>query len=263
MKRRKDGFKKNRNWWFLLLSLLLWPAVTGTKNLRPEQVFDPFHWNWKNLLVNGGFEEAGPDLIPKGWHAGYQWDGSQITISSKTFCSGRYSLKISSSLENDVWLAQTVRVKPNTDYRFSGWVITKNVGPAGRIGANFSLIAPGFYHSPDITEDSIWLYTEINFRTHAWQNEVTVAVRLGRTDTPVAGTAYFDQVSLVELDGPPPPDYPHRYRMLSAADFPPVRKTSSLWRRLGPATVLVLSAAALLAYASARARISRRRSTRQ
>ena len=39
-------------------------------------------------------------------------------------------------------------VNPIPTYRFSGWILARNVGPEGRIGANFSLIAPGFYYSP-------------------------------------------------------------------------------------------------------------------
>lgn len=225
MKKRRDKAEKSRHWRVLLFALLLWAALPGPDGPpgypQHEEVLDPFHWNWKNLLVNGGFEEAGPDLIPTGWVAGYQKEGSRIAVSSEHPCSGRYALEITSPVPNDVWLAQRVRVKPNTNYRLSGWVLTRSVGPAGRIGANFSLIAPGFYHSPDITGNSIWLYTEINFRTHSRQKEVTVAVRLGRADAPVFGTAYFDQVSLVELDGPPPPDHPHRYVLLAPADFPP------------------------------------------
>jgi hypothetical protein len=224
MRKRRDQTEKSGYWWVLLFALLHWAALPGPDGPaypQPEKGLDPFHWNWKNLLVNGGFEEVGPDLIPKGWIAGYQQEGSRVAASSEEFCSGRYALKITSLAPNDAWLAQKVRVKPNTDYRLSGWLLTRSVGPAGRIGANFSLIAPGFYHSPDITGDSMWLYTELNFRTHSRQREVTVAVRLGRADSPVAGIAYFDQVSLVELDRPPSPDHPHRYVWLVPAHFPP------------------------------------------
>lgn len=235
---KKWGKKeKNRYWWVLIYILLLsaaLPSPDGPQAPLRNKFLDPYHWNWQNLLINGGFEEAGPDLIPKGWHTGYQREGSRIEVSSENPCSGRYSLKITSPVPNDVWLAQKVRVKPNTNYRFSGWILTQSVGPAGRIGANFSLIAPGFYHSPDITggstgDEPIWVYTEVNFRTHSRQREVTVAVRLGRADSPAAGIAYFDQVSLVELDGPPPPDHPHRYLRLSPDDFPPGRPPASLW----------------------------------
>jgi hypothetical protein len=246
MRKRWDEGGKNRYrrvllFAFLLSTVIPGPAVSGSP--RRDEAFDPFDWNRGNLLTNGGFEEAGPDLIPKGWVAGYQREGFRIAVSSEALCSGRYALKITSPEPNDVWLAQRVRVKPNTNYRFSGWILTRNVGPAGRIGANFSLIAPGFYHSPDITGNSIWLYTEINFRTHSRQKEVTVAVRLGRADTPAAGAAYFDQVSLVELDGPPPPDHPHRYLFLSPADFPQERSGPFFWVFLA---VFVAGAAVLL-----------------
>ena len=184
----------------------------------------------------------GPDLIPKGWIAGYQQEGSRVAASSEEFCSGRYALKITSLAPNDAWLAQKVRVKPNTDYRLSGWLLTRSVGPAGRIGANFSLIAPGFYHSPDITGDSMWLYTELNFRTHSRQREVTVAVRLGRADSPVAGIAYFDQVSLVELDRPPSPDHPHRYVWLVPAHF---RRQTRSCARIFPVLPVALGGALL------------------
>ena len=241
--------EKNGYWWVLLYALLVWAAIPGPgggpRYFHHEEGLDPYHWNWKNLLLNGGFEEARPDLVPWGWRAGFQRAGSRVAVSTENPCSGRYSLKITSPAPNDAWLAQKVRVKPNTNYRFSGWILTRNVGPEGRIGANFSLIAPGFYHSPDITGDSIWLYTEINFRTHSRQREVTVAVRLGRADAPVAGTAYFDQVSLVELDGPPPPDHPHRYVLLSPEDSPPGGPRFSFFVFLA---VAIGGAAALLAH---------------
>ena len=139
MKKRRDKAEKSRHWRVLLFALLLWAALPGPDGPpgypQHEEVLDPFHWNWKNLLVNGGFEEAGLDLIPTGWVAGYQKEDSRIRSLPNT-PAAPLRLEITSPCRT-MSGSPRGRVKPNTNYRLSGWVLTRSVGPAAD-GANFS-----------------------------------------------------------------------------------------------------------------------------
>ena len=163
--------------------LLLFTALPGTAA--------------ENLLKNSGFETVG-DNRPADWRMDYWQEGSLFTVTGEKTRSGRNAAYIYSPAPNDARFVQTVAVKPNTVYRFSGWVATEEV--AGPPGANLAVM--GGFVSSDGTEGTAgWRRQEVVFRTHSGQRRVDLAVRLGFYGGLAAGKAYFDDLFLEEVTG--------------------------------------------------------------
>jgi dolichyl-phosphate-mannose-protein mannosyltransferase len=155
----------------------------------------------QNLLTNGDFEKAGSGQVPVGWQADCWKPSSVLTVTDKKVHSGKYALQIKSGEENDARMIQVVKVKPNTYYRLSGWVAAENVS-LNKNGANIGVVLDFNFAKP-VSGTADWTPAEFNFQTDASQTEVTIAARLGMWGDTVTGTAYFDDLSLVELANAP------------------------------------------------------------
>lgn len=155
----------------------------------------------QNLLTNGDFEKVGPDQKPESWQEDC-WQGTSVlTATNKKAHGGKYALMIKSDQENDARMIQVVKVKPHTYYRLSGWVASENI-PADKTGASLGVVAD-FNFSRPVTGTTDWTNVEFNFCTDSSQTEVTVGPRLGMWGGTANGTAYYDDLSLVELANPP------------------------------------------------------------
>lgn len=195
----------------------------------------------ENLLKNSGFEAA-DDNRPADWRIDYWQEGSFFAVTGAPTRSGQRAAYIYSPVPNDARFVQTVSVKPNTVYRFSGWVATEGV--AGPPGANLAVMG-GFIHSGGAEGTAGWHRQEVVFRTHGGQRWVDLAVRLGFYGGLAAGKAYFDDLVLEEVteknvayqqitEPPPPPPQP------------PVEKTGGRGRPAG----LLFAGFTLLFYAA-------------
>jgi hypothetical protein len=94
--------------------------------------------NGENLIAGSGFETFGADGLPSGWQrrdTGTREGNKSATWTAATgekeFHGGRQSVRLTASADCDTTLNADVAVKPNTQYRLSGWVKTKNL--SGRI----------------------------------------------------------------------------------------------------------------------------------
>lgn len=168
----------------------------------------------ENLLVNGDFEQTAAGRLPPGWTVDYFREGTVFQVTGKKVYSGGQALQIRSETENDARLIQSVKVKPLTYYRLTGWIATEEV-TENKVGANLCVVDHGFHHSPSLTGTTGWTQVELNFRTYAGQNEVTIGARLGMWGNTVKGTAYFDDLRLVELE-----TVPSSYRQLEPESSP-------------------------------------------
>jgi len=95
---------------------------------------------------------------------------------------------------------QKVAVKPRTRYLLSGWIKTKDVvvvEKGGRTGANLS-IDGGYEASTSLVGTNDWTYVVLVFDS-ANRTDVTVCARLGFFYSTAKGTAWFDDLSLVEI----------------------------------------------------------------
>lgn len=157
-----------------------------------------------NLLKNPGFEEIGADGMPLGWHteayinqAGY----TTYAVSDDAY-DGEYSAVVNNIGMNDARFAQTVEVIPASLYCLSGWIKVDSMTDSGR-GANLSVEDLYVFSESVFDVDGEWHYVELYGETGEDQYEVTVFARVGGYSGESQGKAYFDQISLREVNEVP------------------------------------------------------------
>ncbi|MDB6175872.1 MAG: dolichyl-phosphate-mannose--protein O-mannosyl transferase [Chthoniobacteraceae bacterium] len=181
-----------------LLSHTLWPrflaaliglALTNHSVLAQESVKSD------NLLTNGSFEKG-----IEGWTLNAHEKIGQVAIDEKEKHGSKPSLRLENPSGDDTFLKQTVTVKPNTKYRLSGYIKTKDVQTVkreGKDGASLS-VGGGFVKTPPIVKSKSWTKVTHEFATGA-ETEIEVGPRLGFFSALTTGTAWFADLSLDEL----------------------------------------------------------------
>jgi dolichyl-phosphate-mannose-protein mannosyltransferase len=154
----------------------------------------------QNLLQNGDFESVAAGKWGAGWAVDFWKPGSKTGITDQKSHTGKYAAFVQAKEANDLRLVQKISVEPDTVYRFSGWVATRQVTPGGN-GANLCVMG-GFNHSNVLTGDNEWQQLEMVFRTRPNQHEVTLGVRLGFYGGLVSGLVYFDDLNLEKINNP-------------------------------------------------------------
>ena len=179
----------------LLVSMVIMLASVGLcQNAKTTKV---------NLLKNGGFEEINKNYQPIHWKFEYWEEGSFGAVTDKKVHGGKRSLLLQSDTGNDIRMVQTIKVKPNNIYRFSGWVATENVSEK-ITGVNLSIMQENCWiMSPSVNGTKKWQPVELIFRTHGNMHEVTLALRLGYYGSNATGKAYFDDFILVDANNDP------------------------------------------------------------
>lgn len=169
-------------------SLLAFAAVIGAPLFAMSQ--QPTGGR-PNLLVNPSFENG-----QKGWEF-FSWHKKgAVAIDRVERRDGGASVRIHNSAGDDCFLKQTVTVKPQTRYRLSGVIKTDNVLTKAT-GATLSLEG-GFEKTESITGRKGWKRVEFEFVTGPL-TKIKVGPRLGHHSSMASGTAWFDDLSLVEL----------------------------------------------------------------
>ena len=124
--------------------------------------------NGENMLTAGGFEAIGADGLPVGWKRRdlSNRDGNKSLVWSaasgeKEAHGGKQSLRAVAASDVDTSLYIDVPVKPNTQYRFAGWIKTK--GMSGRINLSETLTKT----ETDLIRrrDTDWLEIETDFNS--------------------------------------------------------------------------------------------------
>ena len=160
--------------------------------------------NAENLLVNGSFEELDENDMPVGWGTDAYVQDTGYTV----FCvennnaqNGQNAASIRNIGENDARFTQRVEVNPDSLYRFSGYFRTADV--EGGRGANLSI--EGLYVFSESLYDTLdeWTYLEWYGETGENQHSVTLYVRLGGYGGESVGQAWFDNISLEEVNEVP------------------------------------------------------------
>lgn len=148
-----------------------------------------------NLLTNGSFEKG-----IEGWILNAHEKIGQATIDQKEKHGGKPSLRLENPSGDDTFLKQKVIVKPNTKYRLSGYIKTKDVQTVKREGKDGASLAMGggFVKTPPVVKTKSWTKVTHEFATGA-ETEIEVGPRLGFFSALTAGTAWFADLSLDEL----------------------------------------------------------------
>ncbi len=176
-------------------------AATFPAFLTPER-------RGRGLIGGGTFEE---ETAGK-WSTrqGRAQDSATITSDTPAW-QGKFSLALSAQepAGNDVCHSQKTAVTPQTQYLLTGWIKTANVQPKPdvkfahhRVGACLSLYGT-YVRSRALDGDNDWTYITL-VSDSAEKTEVEVGARLGHWFCPATGTAWFDDICLIELGKTPP-----------------------------------------------------------
>ena len=171
-----------------------WLAEAGRVLARVHKA--ELHKEGPNLLPNPGFEIIGTDGLPEGWkrrdygnreaNQNAEW---KVVSAAGEFHGGKQAVLCITRGDADTSLFADVTLKPNTQYRLSGWVKTHAL--QGKVSFNDHV---GRAETETVRRrDSDWSEVEVIFTNG------------GRTTTSInilhvaRGDGYFDDVKLCEL----------------------------------------------------------------
>ena len=174
-----------------ILSVLLFIASAALLSAAENPAGAP-----PNLLKNGSFENG-----MEGWTL-FSWDklGTAV-VDHDEMHAGHASVRIEKVVGDDDVLQQNVSLKPSTRYRLSGWIKVKKDAKAAELSA--SLNVSDATDKPEfVSNTSSWTHVSRDFSTGAKPN-LRVGPRLGYHGAKATGTAWFTEISLVELGSAP------------------------------------------------------------
>jgi hypothetical protein len=145
-----------------------------------------------DMLTNSGFEN-GQD----GWTFGCHHKNGTATVDTEVKRTGNASLRITNTGGDDSFLKQAVKVKPKTRYRLSGYIKTKDVVVKGGQAATLALEG-GFESTDSVKGTNSWKKFDFEFDSAALDN-AKVGPRLGGHSSMAVGTAWYDDLKLIEL----------------------------------------------------------------
>jgi len=152
-----------------------------------------------NLLKNPTFEKG-----TEGWKFEAWYDRVAKAVKDPQVNHlGRLSIRVDQPKPTDSSLNQAVTLKPDTRYRLSGIKTHNVVKPdiakqrPGAEGASLTIMG-GYEKTPSVTGTNDWTYVSLDFTTKA-KTDLKIGCRLGHYGRLVTGTAWFSEISLVEL----------------------------------------------------------------
>ncbi|RBP46551.1 carbohydrate binding protein [Roseimicrobium gellanilyticum] len=145
-----------------------------------------------DLLTNAGFEN-GMD----GWTFGCHQKKGEAALDTEVKRNGNASLRITNAGGDDSFLKQAVKIKPKTRYRLSGYIKTKDVVVKGGQAATLALEG-GFESSDSVKGTNSWKKFDFEFDSAALET-AKVGPRLGGHSSMAVGTAWYDDLKLIEL----------------------------------------------------------------
>ena len=169
----------------ILITLFLLPSVAAGRN----------------LLQNGDFSQ-GSTNVPSNW-AQDLWNRNVGTEFSWERSEAGLGIAIVRSQQpNDARWTQSVRVKPRTWYKLSGWIRGIDISPGG-MGANLALTR-SFDHAGGLHgADTGWQAQSLYFRTDPGEETITAACRLGGYGQESSGEVRCTGIELIEIAAPP------------------------------------------------------------
>ncbi|MGI9518403.1 MAG: DUF1553 domain-containing protein [Pirellulaceae bacterium] len=184
--------------WLICATVGLTPDATPA--LRQELI------EGSNLIENPSLEQI-TDGLPAGWIQS-TWSGDPVFEVEDAFAhTGDRCVKIHSENGADASWSFRVGLKPNTRYRLSAWIKTENIA-AGGYGAQLNLHE--LQHegkSPPLKGTNDW--QEVVSEFNSGQHESLLVNLLFGGWGRATGTAWFDDVRLVELSEPVTPVLVH------------------------------------------------------
>lgn len=165
------------------------------RRLSPEYLTQELQTT--NLLKNGDFEVGDTN----GWKfESWRNNKSSVAVVEDIVHTGRKALRIRANQNDSIELKQTVKVSPNRWYLLSGWIKTQNLKfwERDHQGAHLYVWGHHRHQSKSLPANADWTYFAVIFDSGRRQS-VDVAARLGAFAGTMTGTAWFDDLCLVEL----------------------------------------------------------------
>ena len=148
-----------------------------------------------NLLPNPSFETLTADGLPEGWtrrdygkRPGNETAEWKIVAGEGNTHRGKNAVRVITRDDADTSFHADVPVKPNTQYKLSGWV--KTHGVRGKVSLNDHVSRA---ETDKISRDADWVEVETTFDSG---KNATASINLLHV---AKGDGYFDDVKLVEL----------------------------------------------------------------
>jgi mono/diheme cytochrome c family protein len=149
-----------------------------------------------NLLPNPGFEAVGTDGLPEGWKR-RDYGGREANRNAEWTLvsgagdshSGKAAMRCITRGEGDTSFFADVTLKPNTQYRLSGWIKTHALNGKASLNDHINR------HETDLVRarESDWVEVEVVFNSkNATRSSINI-LHVAR------GDSYFDDVKLCEL----------------------------------------------------------------
>jgi alpha-L-arabinofuranosidase len=160
-------------------------------------------WATPGKIENAGFEEG-----LAAWETAVYGAKSEIAVDETVRHGGKASLRVSATEPSDTALAQNVQLKPGQGYRLTGWVRTEGLNPMGSSVYGTLQVQPvatsgclGTGANTGGTND--WKRVSVLFFAppDGLAHIALFFVGFGRG----TGTAWFDDLSLEEVDMPKSP----------------------------------------------------------
>lgn len=171
-------------------------STVFSETSRPTAAHD--NGSADNLLVNPSFNSG--QKTPEGWKF-RAWNDTQKNAQWGVEPSGRTGrcVTIRSTNEKDADAAWTavVTVKPNTLYRLSGWIKTKDV--QGATGALLNIQNMQHVKTQAIRQTRNWTQVSTVFRTAENPTELEINCLFGGWGKST-GQAWYDDVAVVPVD---------------------------------------------------------------
>ena len=160
-----------------------------------------------NLVANGGFES---DIL----NGGLDWrvvplEGARVSMDSEEAFEGKRSVRVDFDGTQNLdygHLFHYVLVRPNTRYRFSGYMraagITTDSGPRFQVFDPYDAGKESFA-TENVIGTSAWAEQRLEFKTAADTRLLLIRIARppsGKFDNKIAGTVWIDGVRLTQED---------------------------------------------------------------
>ena len=156
----------------------------------------------ENLLYNGDFEILNADGLPDGWFEdAYRADPGYSVFGITAGRTGGNAVSVRNVTENDARFAQNVQVLPERMYCLSGYIRADGITEGH--GANLSIEGVYAFSEKLYDTEGEWRKIEYYGETGPDQYEITVFARVGGYSGESKGTAFFDGLTLTEVEGLP------------------------------------------------------------
>lgn len=107
-------------------------------------------------------------------------------------------LKIVNRRNNDSFYFQKVKIIGGHLYKISSWVRTENVHGKGGIGA-YLCVKDTQIRSPDVKGTKQWKKIQLYVKSKKYQDDLSLACRLGGEGHKILGAAWFDDIQIEEV----------------------------------------------------------------